>query len=169
MEKTLEELKAEADVLGLTYNKNIGADKLAEKIEAYYESQAAGDSVKVQAEPEVEEAPTPSKGGKVDPMQQLIADMRKQAMATKVVTVINNDPAENSVIQSEYVGFENQFFGKSYYVEYGVPTQLPQGVIEVLKSTPLIIHTDEYVDGKRTGNKVPKQVKKYTISYEEAK
>lgn len=168
MEKTLEELKAEAEVLGIEYNKNIGAGKLAEKIEAYYESQAAGDSVKVQAEPEPE-VPTPSKGGKVDPMKQLIANMRKQAMTTKVVTVTNNDPAENSNLTADYFGFENQFFGKSMIVPFGTPVELPQGIIEVIKSTPLIIHVDEYVDGKRTGNKVPKQVKKYNISYEEVK
>lgn len=166
MDKTLEELKAEADVLGVEYSPNIGAKKLSEKIEAYYESQAAGDSVKVQAEDVKEEEAKPAVKSK-DPMKALIAKMRSEALATKIVTVTNNDPAENSNLTADYFGFENQYFGKSMIVPFGTPVELPVGIIEVIKSTPLMVHVDEYVDGKRTGNKVTRQVKKYNVSYEE--
>jgi hypothetical protein len=36
---TIEELKQEATELGISFNQNIGADKLQAKIDAYYESQ----------------------------------------------------------------------------------------------------------------------------------
>lgn len=168
MDKTLEELKAEADVLGITYSTNIGATKLGEKIEAYYESQAAGDSVKVQAEPE----PVKDVKGKVDPE----AEFRKQIMAakeaafkTRVVTVSNNDTRENSVLTADYFSFENQHFGKSLLVPFNIAVELPQGIIDVINSTYVTLHADEIVDGRRTGNKTTKSVKKYNVSYEDVK
>ena len=167
MDKTLEELKAEADVLGIEYNKNIGAAKLSEKIEVYYESQAAGDSVKVQAEPEVKDY-QPTKVDNTDKeltKREYIARAKAEAMKEFVVTVTNNDPRENSVLEADYFGFENQHFGKSLLVPFNVPVALPQGIIEVIESTFIIIHTDEYIDGRRTGNKVTKQTKKYNVSY----
>lgn len=168
MEKTLEELKAEADVLGVEYSPNIGAKKLSEKIEAYYESQAAGDSVKVQAEPEPVKEDKKSTG-KVDPMKQLVADMRAAAFKTRVVTVSNNDTRENSVLTADYFGFENQYFGKSLLVPFNVPVELPQCIIDVITSTTIMLHVDEIVDGKRTGNKTQKMAKKYNVSYEDVK
>lgn len=167
MDKTLDELKAEADVLGIEYSKNIGATKLSEKIEAYYESQAAGDSVKVQAEPEVKE--DKKTVAKVDPFKQVIADAKAAAFKTRVVTVSNNDTRENSVLTADYFGFENQYFGKSLLVPFNTPVELPQGIIDVINSTPLMLHIDEMIDGRRTGNKVFKQVKKYNVSYEDMK
>lgn len=169
MDKTLEELKAEADVLGIEYSKNIGVAKLNEKVEAYYVSQAAGDSVKVQAEPEVKETPVK---GKVDPetaMRNAIAEAKAKAFATKVVTVSNNDTRENSVLTADYFGFENQYFGKSLLVPFNIAVELPQGILDVINSTYVTIHQDEIVNGQRTGNKVPKSVKKYNISYEDMK
>lgn len=171
MDKTLEELKAEADVLGITYNKNIGADKLSEKIEAYYQSQAAGDSVQVQAEPE-EEPEAPKKGAKLDKeaaKRKMIADAKAEAMKLRRVTITNNDTRENSVLTADYFGFENQHFGKSLLVPFNIPCELPQCILNVINETWVTLHVDEIVDGRRTGNKVPKRMKKYNISYEDVK
>ena len=170
MDKTLEELKAEADVLGVEYSKNIGATKLSEKIEAYYESQAAGDSVKVYAEPAKEEAPVKTSGKALDKeafKRKHVADMKAKAMKTRVVTITNNDPAENSVLTADYFSFENQFFGKAVIVPFNTPVELPQGIIDVIKNTPLTIHSAEYKNGKHTGNASAKLAKKYSVSYEE--
>lgn len=169
MDKTLEELKAEADVLGIEYNKNIGAAKLSEKIEAYYESQAAGDSVKVQAKPEEvkEEAPVKA-SGKLDKegiKRKMIADAKAKAMNTRIVTVTNNDTRENGVLDADYFGFENQHFGKSLLVPFNVPVELPQCIINVIEKTYVMLHADEFIDGRRTGNKVTKRMKKYNVSY----
>lgn len=173
MEKTLEELKAEADVLGIEYNKNIGASKLNEKVEAYYESQAAGDSVKVQAEPEAVKEVKKSSGKEETEAERVVRkrtevmDAKTKAFKTRVVTITNNDPRENSVITADYFGFENQHFGKSLLVPFNVPVELPQGIIEVIKSTPMTIPTDEIIGGRRTGNKIASQARKYNISYED--
>lgn len=167
MDKTLEELKAEADVLGLEYNKNIGATKLSEKIEAYYESQAAGDSVKVQAE----EAPKKANDKETEEQRKRrkVMEAKNAAMKLRRVTITNNDTRENGVLTADYFGFENQHFGKSLLVPFNIPCELPQCILNVINSTYVTLHTDEIVDGKRTGNKVPKSMKKYNISYEDVK
>lgn len=171
MDKTLEELKAEADVLGLEYNKNIGATKLSEKIEAYYESQAAGDSVKVQSEEKEEEAPKKANGKETDEQRKRrkVMEAKNAAMKLRRVTITNNDTRENGVLTADYFGFENQHFGKSLLVPFNIPCELPQCILNVINSTYVTLHTDEIVDGKRTGNKVPKSMKKYNISYEDVK
>lgn len=172
MEKTLEELKAEADVLGLEYNKNIGATKLAEKIEAYYESQAAGDSVKVQAEEDVKEEAPKKPTGKMDKeafKRKQMEEAKAEAMKLRRVTITNNDTRENSVLTADYFGFENQYFGKSLLVPFNIPCELPQCILNVINETWVTLHVDEIIDGRRTGNKVPKRMKKYNISYEDVK
>ena len=168
MDKTLEELKAEADVLGITYSKNIGADKLAQKIDDHYESLTAGDSVKVQPEAETEEVSKPVAGKKETPeeaMRRIVAKAKEDALKLVRVTVINNDPVESAVMQADYVGFENQYFGKSVLVPFNVECELYQGIINVLEQTPMTIHEDEYINGRRTGNKVPRVARKYSVSY----
>ena len=165
MDKTLEELKAEADVLGVVYSGNIGAAKLAEKIEGFYASQSAGDSVKVK-EDEKDELP---KGKESDEVKQRksIAAAKAAAMETKIVTVTSNDKRDNDVVQSEYVSMENQYFSIAKYVPFNIPIELEVCLIEVLKETFITLHMDEMVDGRRTGNKVPRSVKKFNISYED--
>lgn len=168
MDKTIEELKAEADALGLTYMANIGAVKLAAKIEAHYESLSAGDSIKVKQEDEVNSEPAKvKKESKDDIIRRLVADAKKRALATKVVTIVNNDKRESEHLTADFFGFENQYFGKSYLVQFNVPTELPIGIIDVIKNTPMTLHKDEVVDGRRTGNRVPVQINKYNISYAE--
>lgn len=165
MEKTIEELKQEADVLGLTYSPNIGIAKLAEKIEAHYTSLSAGDSVVAKVE-EIVEVKLENES-KDDLIRRLVADAKKLAYATKVVTVSNNDKRESEYMTADYFGFENQYFGVSLLVPFDIPTQLPQCIIDVIKSTPITLHKDEVVDGRRTGNRIPVQTRKYNISYDE--
>ena len=170
MDKTLEELKAEADVLGVVYSGNIGAAKLADKIEAYYTSQSAGDFVKVKEDVK-EEKETPQK--KQSNAEQVERDMiqasKAAAMATKIVTISSNDKRDNDVTTSVYLSMENQHFSVAKYVPLDIPVELEECLIEVAKSTYITLHTDEILDGKRTGNKIPKSVRKFTVSYEEIK
>jgi hypothetical protein len=170
MDKTLEELKAEADVLGVVYSDRIGATKLAEKIEAYYTSQSAGDFVKVKEEVK-DEKETPQK--KQSNAEQVERDMiqaaKKAAMETKIVTISSNDKRDNDVMTSVYLSMENQHFSVAKYVPLDIPVELEVCLIEVAKSTFITLHTDEIIDGRRTGNKTPKSVHKFTISYEDIK
>jgi len=170
MDKTLEELRAEADVLGVEYSKNIGAVKLAEKIEDYYTSQSAGDFVKVKEETK-DEKETPHK--KQSNAEQVERDMiqvaKKAAMETKIVTLTSTDKRDNDVVTSVYLSVENQHFGIAKYVPLDVPVELEVCLIEVAKSTYITLHQAEIVDGRPTGNKIPKSVRKFTISYEDIK
>lgn len=171
MAKTLEELKTEADGLGIKYAPKIGIEKLQEKIEDYYESQAADDLV--QEAPEVpEELPAiPENNSPAQRrnkgMRELAAELRGAAMKTRVVTITNNDKRDSHMTTTAYLSMENQYFGLSKIVPLDIPVELEQCLIDVAKSTEIILHVDEIVDGKRTGNKRPQYVKKYVVSYED--
>jgi hypothetical protein len=170
MDKTLEELKAEADVLGVVYSDRIGAAKLAEKIEAYYTSQSAGDFVKVKEEVKDEKETPQKKHSNAEQIERdMIQTSKKAAMETKIVTISSNDKRDNDVTTSVYLSMENQHFSVAKYVPLDIPVELEVCLIEVAKSTFITLHTDEIIDGKRTGNKTPKSVHKFTISYEEIK
>jgi hypothetical protein len=170
MEKTLEELKQEANGLGITYSPNIGAGTLADKIEAYYESQSAGDVVQMVEEDEVAgEAPPVAKTlTKQAKINLRVAEAKKKAFSKKVVTLTSNDKRTNEYETTAYLSFENQYFGLSKLVPLDIPVELEVGLIEVAKSTKILIHKDEIVEGKRTGNKTSSMIRKYNVSYEES-
>lgn len=174
MDKTIEELKAEADVLGIVYSNKIGTIKLAQKIEDYFESQAAGDLVKSiddeSDEDEDEVATSVVKGPKMSAevqMRTLIAKAREAAMATRIVTLSSNDKQESEWTTTAYLSMENQHFGLSKIVPLDVPVELEQCLIDIAKNTTITLHKDEIIDGRRTGNKIPTSVRKYNISYED--
>lgn len=173
MDKTIEELREEATVLGITFNANIGAEKLAAKIEEYY---AAGESANkvvekpVVVEPKAEHDTPQSQQAKYEVAQRkAVADARAAAMATKIVTVTSNDKRDNDMMTSEYVSCENQYFGIAKYVPFDIPVELEVCLIDVLKSSMITLHKDEIIDGRRTGNKIPMSVRKFNISYEDIK
>lgn len=173
MAKTLDELKTEADGLGIKYAPKIGAEKLQAKIEDYYESQAADDLVQ-EAPEETPEAELPAIPENSSPAQkraknmlELAGELRKAALKTRVVTITNNDKRDSHMTTTAYLSMENQYFGLSKIVPLDVPVELEQCLIDVAKSTEIILHVDEIVDGKRTGNKRPQYVKKYVVSYED--
>ena len=97
--------------------------------------------------------------------RKTIADARKRAFETRIVTLTNKDNRENDVMTTAYLSFENQHFGLSKLVPLDVPVELERALIEIAASTTMTMHKDEIVDGRRTGNKVPTTVKKFAISY----
>lgn len=170
MEKTIEELRAEADALGITYNPTIGAVKLAEKIEQHYKNLSAGDSVKVKEETVEEVKDTVSKGKELTAEQKLrerVGQAKVAAMKTKIVTISSNDKRDSEWTTTAYLSMENQHFGISRIVPLDIPVELELCLIEVAKTTMITLHKDEIINGKRTGNKVPTRTRKYNISYED--
>lgn len=165
MDKTLEELKIEADTLGVSYSDRIGAVKLAEKIEAYYTSQSAGDFVQVKEEKD--ETPQKKQSEAEDAERAMILAAKKAAMETKIVTLSSTDKRDNDIVTTAYLSCENQHFGVERIVPLDIPVELEVCLIDVAKSSIITLHRDEVVDGRRTGNKVPQSVRKYTISYED--
>ena len=166
MEKTYEELKAEAEGLGIEFKGNTSKVKLAEMIEAYYESQSADDLVaEVQEEPVPVEAPQAPIT--LNKKQAIIVESKRKAMKTSVVRITSNDKRDNDVVTTAYLSAENEYFGKSKLIPLDTPVELEECLIKVAKSSRITLHVDEVVDGKRTGNKVPKSVRKYNVSYEQ--
>jgi len=166
--KTLEELKQEADTLGVKYVKNIGAEKLAQKIEDYFESQAADDLPKVKEEI-VDEVTTIDKLSKETAKQKFIRESKERQanrMKTRIVTITSNDKRENHMTTTAYLSCGNAV---SRIVPLDYPVELEEALIIVADTTPITLHVDEIVEGKRTGNKVPKTIKKFNISYEDMK
>lgn len=180
--KTLEELKQEADALGLIYHPKIGAEKLSKQIENYYKSQAAEDSVKSIDDVEDttivdQEDSTPKKPlqgpvgtlSKEAAKRKRISDAKAAAFKKRIVTISSNDKRDSEYVTTAYLSMENQYFGIARIVPLDIPVELEQCLIDVAKMTEITLHKDEVVDGKRTNNKVPTRVRKYNISYEDIK
>jgi len=167
MSRNIEEARAEADQLGLKYSPNIGLAKLEEKIEKYYETQASDDIVKVK-----ETDTNPDEAEKLTQEQiraKILLTAKAKAFKTQIVTITSNDKRDNHIATTAYLSMDNQYFGRSRYVPLDVPVELEQCLIDVAKDIKIMLHVDEVIDGKRTGNKVPKMVNKYVVSFEDIK
>ena len=147
-------LLEQADSLNLTYAKNISTLKLEELI-----LEASGAPV-IEKQPE-----DTSKMNKAELRRRATRIAKEKAFSTSVVTITNRDNRENDFMTTAYLSFENQFFGLSKLVPLDIPVELEQGLINVAEATMIVLHKDEIIEGTRTGNKVPVQVKKFAISY----
>lgn len=152
------ELLAQADSMNLTYAKNIPTLKLEELILGA--NNAPVEPAAVEEQPE-----NISKLSKAQLQRRAVKIAKDKAFATSVVTITNRDNRENDVMTTTYLSFENQFFGLSKLVPLDIPVELEQGLIAIAEATMIVLHKDEIVDGRRTGNKVPVQVKKFAVSY----
>lgn len=125
MKKSMQELKAEATDLGITFKGNISAKDLSEKIENYYESQSNNGDFPVmleEAEQEVEDVtPTKSQASKVETPDQRAAradhsmrtyarKMEAEARKTRVVTIIDNDQRVNNATTTCTANCSNEYF-----------------------------------------------------------
>ncbi len=160
----------QANALGLEFPKNISTKKLQAMVD-----ESAGPAVKPEEPAEVAEAPAADEPveriapsapmSKSLSLRQRIAEAKKKAFATRVVTITNKDNRENSFTTTVHLSFENQHFGLSKIVPLDIPVELEQALINLAENTMMTLHKDEIVDGKRTGNKVAVTVKKFAISY----
>lgn len=100
-------------------------------------------------------------------LQALIASVKKEAFKTRVVTITSNDKRDNDVTNAVMLTCENQFFSLSKVVPLNVPVELEQCLIDSAKDVRIPIHSDEVINGRRTGNAKVKLVNKYNISYED--
>ena len=148
---TDEEMKVEKD------------EKAAMEKAAKEESEAVAELQKSMKKTEKED--TDRKPSKRMLMRRKIAEARKKAFKTHIVTLTNKDSRENDVMTTVNLSFENQYFGLSKIIPLDVPVELEKALIDIAESTRITLHKDEVVSGKRTGNKVPVSVKKFAISY----
>lgn len=147
IEKTIDELKAEADSLGITYNKVIGAEKLAAKIEEYYASQETSAAIVVVETAKEEDAPVKS-GGNVT-MRALANAARASAMKTSVVTITDNDQRENNYTTVVSVNCSNAYFDLgTKRIPLNVPVEVEQGFIDVLSEIRIPMHVRDASTGQ---------------------
>ena len=169
----LDDLKKEADELGLTYSAQIGVAKLQEKIDAYYESQETSEKELIAAMKAKEEA---EKAGE-QPEEKAVqtskvpaksankrAERRKAAEATKVVTIIDNDQRVNNVTTTCTVNCSNMYFDLgTMLLPLNMAVEVKQGHLNVLKELKI----PQHVKDTKSGLSQVRMVPRYTISYEQ--
>lgn len=174
----MEELKKEATELGIDFKGVKSKVDMQKLIDAYYNEQSNDSDIptaKVEETEEEEEkdetVSTPVKSNKKPISKEArirfaIRDAKARAMKTRVVTITNNDKRDSHMTTTAYLSCENEYFGISRSVPLDVPIELEQCLIDVAVETKMVNHVDEIVNGRRTGNKVPKLTRKYAVSYE---
>lgn len=173
MEKTLDELKQEATDLGIEFNANIGAAKLAQKIEEHYQANEAQSPVVTSTDDVVEEEVTPepvveasAKSAPVSTIKEnslnrAIRVANAKAMERKVVTITNNDKRDNHLTTTAYLSTG----AVSKVVPLDIPVELEMCLIKIAQDIEIMLHVDEVIEGRRTGNKTVRLVKKYAVSF----
>lgn len=158
---TLQELKQEADDLGVKYAKNISANKLQEKIEEFYESQeTSGAAVEaLVAEQSVEETPAPAPKSR---SAKRIA-REKAARETRVVTIIDNDQRVNNQTTTCIVNCSNEYFDLGTRIlPLNEKIEVAVGHLKTLEQVKIPLH----VRDNKTGLSTVRLRPRYTITYE---
>ena len=160
---TLQELRKEADELGITYSKNIGANKLQEKIETFYESQeTSGPALEaVVAEKEATKPEVKTSG--VDPKVAKRMAREKAARETKVITIVDNDQRVNNQTTTCTVNCSNEVFDVGPVIlPLNEKIEVAMGHIRTLEAVRIPLH----VRDNKTGLAQVRMRPRYTISYE---
>ena len=151
MEKSFEELKQEADELGLTYSPNIGKAKLEEKIEQKYkEIEESSDSVESNTRVSTKGALATRKEA-----LRVIAEQIAENKKTKVVKITMVDKREASTATHAY--FSNG--DVSLNIPLDVWIEMPNILIQLAEEARAVTHVDS------NGVTEPKLTKKYVVEY----
>ena len=178
--KKIDELKAEAKKLGVTFSPNIGEAKLQEKIDAAKKdlaeakpeeleeevADATSDWIKQAAaksdKEEAEKESSQDKGGWSEAKRRKLAAQREaEARKTRIITIVDNDQRENNQTTSAVVTCSNAHFDLGTMVlPLGVEVEVMQGHINVLESDMIPQHTKG-----PNGNGITIMRPRYSISY----
>ena len=176
----LDELKAEATELGVTYSPNIGEAKLQAKIDAKKEVEVESVEedfddgpvvddwiAKAAAKADKEEAKEEASGGWGPAQRRKLAAKREaDARKTKVITIIDNDQRENNQTTTCTVNCSNMYFDLGTIIlPLNMPVEVRQGHLNVLKE----IKIPQHVKDTRTGLSTARMISRYTISVEDNK
>ena len=158
MEKTIEDLRLEADALGIEYSKNIGAVKLQEKIDGYYDAEAGSAKIEV-TKPEGEDLTKDEfKAVKANNRAEALKVIREQERLNAeeiVVKITMVDKREASTATDAY--FNNGEIGRR--VPLDIFVEMPKILVELAESAWCITHKD------MNGKTVPMRTKKYVVEY----
>lgn len=132
----IEDLKHEAEQLGVTFHPNISAAKLAAKIEEFYKSQETSAVVVADTQ---EDTPDLAKGAAN--MRTLARALEAEARKTQVVTIIDNDQRVNNVTTSCTVNCSNAYFDLGQIIlPLNEKVEVRKGHLDVLRSVKIPQH-----------------------------
>jgi regulator of extracellular matrix RemA (YlzA/DUF370 family) len=160
---SLEELKTEADQLGVAYTKNIGSNRLKEKIEQFYEaSETSGPALEALVA-EKEKVQPVKDVSKEDAKAAKRLSRAAAARKTKVITIMDNDQRINTQSTTCVVNCSNEFFDLGTIIlPLNEKIEVAQGHINTLLQVRIPLHSRDPKTGLSTVRLRPR----YTISYE---
>ena len=167
---TIEELKQEATELGISFNQNIGVDKLQAKIDEWYKSQeTSGNGIQAAVarqeamEKSEEKSAVKDTKGSAD-LKAFAAKAEAEARKTRVVVITDNDQRENNQTTVAVVNCSNLYFDLgTAYIPLNIPVEVRQGHINVLLETEIPLH----VKDPKTGLSTLAMRRRYSVSYED--
>ena len=164
----LEELKQEATELGISFNQNIGVEKLQAKIDEFYKSQETSGkeiqaAVAKQEAMEKSEEKSAVKGKEAGiNLHKFAIDAEAAARKTRVVIITDNDQRENNQTTVAVVNCSNIYFDLgTAYIPLNVPVEVKVGHINVLRETEIPLHTKD----PKTGLNSLAMRPRYAIAY----
>ena len=168
----LEELRQEADDLGIEYGKTVGAARLKAKIDAYYDSQETSGPIVQEAVKEKTQTesrsfvPTKDIYGGRTPEEITRLSREREARKTRVITIIDNDQRQNNQTTTCTVNNTNEHFDLgTRTLPLNEKVEVAMGHINVLRNIKIPLHTKD----PKTGLAVVRVRPRYTISYEDIK
>jgi hypothetical protein len=158
---TLQELKQEADELGLSYAKNVSANKLQEKIEEFYESkETSGPALEAVVAKEESKPKTSAEARLSDKINKAKA----KAEETRIVTIIDNDQRVNNQTTTCTVNCSNEYFDLGTIIlPLNEKIEVRMGHLKTLEQVQIPLHMRD----NKTGLSTVKMRPRYTISYED--
>lgn len=171
---TIEKLKQEATELGISFNQNIGVDKLQAKIDEFYKSQETSGNeilaaVAKQEAMEKSEEKSAVSGKQVssvseNTLNKYIREAEVAAKKTRVVIITDNDQRENNQTTVAVVNCSNIYFDLgTAYIPLNVPVEVKVGHLNVLKETEIPLHMKDPKTGLNSLSMRPR----YSISYQD--
>ena len=164
----LADLKQEADDLGVKYAKNVTAEGLQKKIDAFYEAkETSGPALEASIQEKAKEEDESSKvaEARLTAEQQKVATRmarEKAARATKIVTIIDNDQRVNNQTTTCTVNCSNEFFDLGTVVlPLNERIEVAMGHIRTLQQVQIPLH----VRDNKTGLSTVRLRPRYTVTY----
>lgn len=157
--RDIEEIRNEADQLGIKYAPNLGAAKLQAKIDEKYaelenETNGEVEVAEVKADDEGDKEDTPKKAVKMD-ARAIIREQEKANKKTKIVKVSMVDKRESSYATSVYYSTG----GVGMRIPLDTFCEVPVILIKLIEDAKSLVHAE--VDG----NTVSKYQKKFVVEY----
>lgn len=162
---TLEDLKSEAESLGVSFHPNISEGKLKDKIDAFNKENTSKDG-DFNVATAVAKAST-SPATKTTDYRVIAKELEREARKTHVVTIIDNDQRVNNHTTSCTVNCSNEYFDLGTLIlPLNEKVEVRQGHLDVLKEVRIPQHMSD-----PTNKAVSMMVMRprYSIQYEQSK